>query len=198
MVRHASLALLLAACAADPPRPPLAETGRPIETLGAPSLLSLADALDLAPPQPRVLRLLHGPDSCRPKNGVNPYVHLPPGRPRAGEPLAIDFVTRCGNLPPPPSAECWLIWSTRPIDRPIDFSPYGMSGCWLLVQPDNVLLVPPPRPGAMVCREGGVVRFRWASPVLGTRLWMQLLVSAPGENVAGFLSSPAVEVWVGS
>lgn len=213
MLPHRYLVVLLGvACAAPPPAPSLpaplvAARSVSLASLDAPSLLVLADALDVAPSVSSVARMLPQRSACNPRGGVNPYVHLPATLPRSSEPLRITWSTRCAftlaqppKPPGPPAAECWLVWSTRRSDGPIDFTPYGMPGCLLLVRPDNVLLVPTVRPAGncTVWREGGLVHFEWTRPSLGAQWFAQLLVAAPGETPAGFLASPAIEVVVGN
>jgi len=104
-------------------------------------------------------------------------------------------------LDPQPDVDCWLIISATAQAQPIDFTPYGMPGCWLHVSLDDLVYVPVgySKPG-MIERIGGRIMLTWTPPMsfLGRSVWMQMLVSFPGLNQAGFLSSHAIEVRVGS
>lgn len=200
--------LLLCACAGRPVEPagtsvlpaPLAAapTRDLAQDLAAPSLRGLLANLDVLPTTTGLVRMLHGPTACAPKGGVNPYVVLPDRMPRVGERLELRFVTRHGGNAP--STNCWLISSFRPMPAPIDWTQFGLRGCWQLVNAEGVLLVPTAAtPGGVVWRDRGDVWFGWTPPVgaTGTRLWLQLLVASPADK-GGFLLSPAVEITVGS
>lgn len=192
--------MLLAACTAAPELPELLPqpTARSLDQLvAAPSLRSLAAGLDVAPRTSGLARVVHGKTACKPRSGVNPLPVLPRKPPRVGELLAVTWSTRTGGAPP--SAPCWLIASFVGEQRPIDFSAFGMPGCWLLVNPDQVLAVPTAA-GGMVVRDGGHVLLRWIPPqsAAGMHFYLQLLVAAPGENTAGWLVAPAVEIIIGS
>ena len=168
--------------------------------LATPSLLGVVAALGLAQPMVGTVRLVTGESSCQCAGGTLPYPVLPREIPRAGREVQITWATRACPIPDPPAAPCWLVASFNP-PHPVPFGAYGTPGCWLLTEPDQLVAVPTTRAPAGLCwREGGHVFFRWtpgASDV-GTRLVMQLVVAAPGENRAGWLISPAVELIVGS
>jgi hypothetical protein len=106
------------------------------------------------------------------------------------------------GLPDPTAAQRGLLdRRVLPSHPPRPFAPFGTPGCWLLVELDSVVAVQTTRdPGGIVWRDGGHVLFRWTpTPAdVGTELRMQLVVAAPGENEAGWLISPAVEIVVGS
>lgn len=168
--------------------------------LTAPTLRGLLSAIDAAPATTGAVRLLTGPTSCRPAGGVLPYPVLPRQIPRVGQEVAITWTTRACTIPPPPPDPCWIVASFRPA-APVDFGPFGSPGCWLLVQPDQLVAVPATRPaGGMLWRDGGTVFFRWtpAPRDAGTSLLLQMIVLAPGETRSGWMVSPAVEVIVGS
>lgn len=195
------LLLLLGACSAAPPELPAPLRSVPVrefqQMVEAPSFRALGAALDLVPPTSGLIRVVHGKTACRPTHGVNPLPVLPKEAPRVGRLLAVTWSTRTGGNPPAES--CWLLTSFRPLNRPIDFSPYGMPGCWLLVNPDQIIAVPT-TPGGLIVRDGGHVLLRWmpAASAAGIHFWLQLLVAAPGETPSGWLVAPAVEVLVGS
>lgn len=201
-MRYLSLALL-AACSSAPTLPaPLlgAADGIRMGDLESPGPRGVLSALGVLAPSTGLVRMLHGNTACQSEGGVNPYVSLPRNIPTAGEQFTILFVTRHGH-PAPPDAPAWLVMSHEPFDKPIPFGPYGMPGCQLLVRADNVqFLLPGSWHKDLIYREGGQIRFTWTPPawVAGTSLFLQLLVSAPGQNKAGMLASPAVEIVVGS
>ena len=198
--------LLLAACAAAPlavPEPPeIIRSGLGsslLDDLDAPSAMGLLDSIGVLAPTAGLVRILHGNTACQPKGGVNPYVHLPSRMPCAGEEFTVLFVTRHGGNGP--DVPAWLMMAHRPIEAPVPFGPYGLPGCQLLVQPDaSILCVPGEWRSGLLSRNRGQIRFTWTPPAwtVGTSLFMQLLVSAPGDNKGGFLVSPGVEVIVGS
>lgn len=199
------LPLLLTACAWSLP-PSVVEATRPSVLLATPirdglkietAPVGLAAAV-LPVTVTGTIRFLLAPAACRPVHGVNPFPVLPREIPRVGREVAVTWATRACTLPPPPPAACWLVVSYRdPV--PVDFSPFGAPGCWLMAALDQVVAVPT-QTGSLVWRDGGYVLFRWTPPAwaAGTRMILQLLVSAPGENAAGWLVSPAVELIVGS
>ena len=180
------LLALLAACTtqASMRRQVLAEVAR------VDSLLPTVEAA--------LVRILEAPAACRSLGGVNPMPRMPDSLPRAGSPFQVVWATRAGGVPIPPSAECWMITTYGP-PRPVDFSHYGAPGCWLMVPLDQIVWVPT-NPGGLLWRDGGHIFFEWTPPewAIGTHLIMQLLVQSDGENRAGWLLSPAVEIVVGA
>ena len=157
---------------------------------------SIDDLPLIVQPQPdSLIRIVYARTSCLPAGGVNPCVYLPSSLPRAGEHLGVTFSTRCGGNAP--EALCWMIQSFRPA-MPIDFSWFGTPGCWLLVNLENVITVP--TTPAVNMRIGGNVYHSWTPNVthVGAHYWLQLIVLAPGENFAGLLASPAVEIVIGA
>lgn len=196
--------LLLAACSTAPHLDPFPlATARPVtaESAFAPpvlgALMSMVDALPVAAPW---VRELHGPTACRTTDGVNPYVVPGLPGPVVGQPWECRFsTTACA---PYPASDAWLIVSTRPMPSPIDFTPYGMPGCWALVNPDMVVSVPASGSTGMVMRERGDGRilFRWtpAQGMQGQSMFFQLLVARPGQTPSGWVASHGIEVLVGS
>jgi hypothetical protein len=181
-----------------PPSGPAALLALPQRDLGealkAPSRRLSLILTDVVPPVAGLIRAVHGNTACRPVGEVNPYVHLPHYMPEAGRQLEVLFVTRHGGNAPTETA--WLLWSFEEIDAPIDFTPFGMPGCMLLVRAENITTIP----SQLLQQDGGLIRFSWLCPTwsAGTHFWMQLLVFAPGQTTSGYLSSHAVEVIVGS
>ena len=196
---------LLGGCSSPPqgnPPPPLAGVKqRTMEAVIGEPGVSLEAVISVVTPPRSLLHLVFGPTACKPIGGVNPYAFLPPDRfPAVGKELQIGFGTTA--CPPRPAWNAWLLVATRPIAAAVNFTPYGMSGCQLLVQPDNLVPVPASGATGLVRREAGSgeILLVWTPPALaaGMHVWLQLLVAAPGQNTAGFLFSPAVEVVVGS
>ena len=77
------------------------------------------------------------------------------------------------------------------MQEPIDFTPYGMPGCWALVNPDMVVSVPASGSTGMVMRERGDGRilFRWTpdAGMQGQSMFLQLLVARPGQTPSGWV-----------
>lgn len=136
-----------------------------------------------------------------------PYV-IPANRPpRVGEEWECLFVTCVSSMPPEPDWFAWLVVSTREPDPllPIDLGSIGLHGCKLLVNLDSIISVPPgfeAPSGSLLTRVPGrgEIHLRWtpAPGMAGHKLWMQLLVHAPGYSPGGFLLSYAVELAIGS
>lgn len=149
------------------------------------------------------VRMLHGRTACA---GVSPlpYIVVPSNQPapRVGRQWTCDFVTSACSLPPEPDWLAWIMLSLRAPDGvPLDLTPYGNRGCWLLVNPDQLVAVPPgfeAPSGSMLSRAPGkgAVTFRWTPELgmAGQMVWMQFVVLSP----RGFLSSYAIELTVGS
>ena len=170
-VKTPLLLLFLAACAAAPS-----------------TIERVAQATVDAPlPEPAIAREVYAPTACQARGGVNPMVFLPRAkRPIVGREFSVVFASR--GVAPRPNDLCVLVQSLRPA-VPIDFSPYGFPGCWLLVNLDTTLVLP---------TEGGLATWRWTPTIPGVHLWLQLLVFAPGENAGGIIASPAVEIITGA
>lgn len=200
----AGLALAWMGCSARAPLTPLpgplgtvpvAEMGDALEPATAGVLLA---AMDLAPEALPLARVHHGATACRGHRGVNPLAIPDPRGPRVGAEWTCLFVTSACPVPAEPAWPCWIVTSARALPSPIDFSAYGMPGCWLLVQPDQIVAVPPQASSGMLRRAAGSgqVRLHWtpAPGSAGATHWFQFVTLSP----SGFLSSAAVEVVVGS
>lgn len=158
----------------------------------------LLAALDVTPTTLPLARVHHGATACRGHRGVNPLAIPDPRGPRAGAEWTCLFVTSACPVPAEPAWPCWIVTSARPLPAPVDFSAYGMPGCWLLVQPDQIVAVPPQASTGMLRRERGSGRvwLHWtpAAGSVGRTHWFQLVTMSP----SGWLSSGAVEATVGS
>lgn len=202
-----------AACVAlraAPPRMPTGVTPTPLPALEARLGLSWAAAGDAASAfldgpglGLPLVKEIYGPSSCRPLGGVNPGLKWVSGKPRPGTQVFLSGFSRHGR-PEPPAATSWFILSVDTPFQPIDWTPFGTPGCELLVSPQHILWVPEslPDPGQdfQIYRQGGFSILRWTPRWwnAGQTLRVQLLVLAPGENQAGFLSSNGIEIYVGS
>lgn len=194
--------LLLLACRG--PRPtilpsPLAEArSSTVEDALEPPLSTRAVALlDTRPVGAGRVRELFGKTACGGHKGVNPYIVAQP-RPTVGSEWRCLFTTSACPNPPPEDWPSWLIVSYRPPqeDLPIDFSNYGMKGCWLLINPDEVVPIPAkPSADSFFERDGGRIWLRWQLPdsTAGLRVWFQFVTLSP----SGLLSSHAIEVFIG-
>ena len=196
-------ALLFVACnsptpaAPASPFPPSIEPSRAEDVLG-PSLLHAAAAMlgtDATPDIRGVVRLLYGPTGCAAvSDGQGIGIRVAPYEPRASRIIAIDWTTTACTQPAPPTRTVSLIVSLRP---PSAIYQIGSGGCWLLVNPDYVLV---PTPTGILTQQGGWLNLRWTPTPdwAGRSVWAQCLVAAPGEAVQGHMLSPAVEIQVGS
>jgi len=118
-----------------------------------------------------------------------------------GSPPVVGFDWVCtfatSSCPPYPDWDCWILLSHQPLENgPIDFTPYGMPGCWLHVSLDQMVPVPVgAAPTGTLTRQGGQITMHYTPPPImaGRMFWMQLLVR--GET--GFVSSSAIEILVG-
>jgi hypothetical protein len=145
-------------------------------------------------------RTFGGPTSCMPLHGVNPFLATSQPGPVANEPFTMVFWTRALVVPEDTSM-CWIVIGHQPF-TPTDFSSWGMPGCWLLVSPDSFVQCPVGINDGFITRtpsHPGRVALRWTPTTadVGRKVWMQFLVSAPGENMFGLLASHAVELQVG-
>lgn len=195
----------IAGCTATgPARPPLpgpisAGRNAPFQVDGV-SVTGALRALRVAPKVVGVVRALHQPTSCLPRGGINPYVWPMREQPRVGWPVTVLFTSLA--LRPYPNQPMWIIWSLRPpgSDLPLAMEAFGMPGCMLAVNPDNVTEVAAGDEGIFSRGDEGAVLFNWTPPAwaAGTRLWAQLLVYAPGETPHGYLLSHGIEILIGS
>ncbi len=204
--RHPALILaLLAACSASPAPAPAPISGaravRAEDALSPPVVAYAAALLEDGGRRYGVIREVLTKTCCRPRSGVNPLVVLPKGEPVVGAPVKILWTTRA--CAPYPADMAWLVVSHAAPRQQVDFSGFGMPGCWLAVNPDEIVAIPGNVTTlGMVRREAGrgEILLDWTPPsaMAGRSVWMQLLVAAPGENAAGFLSSTAIEIILGS
>lgn len=186
-------ALLLAACSA----PAVPEMLQP-----PPSRLVLS-AVGAGATEP-ACRILYGRTSCQ-WSGPNPVV-VPRALPRVGDELVVRW--QLSVVPPAPALitpdgvtvwpEVVLLASTRPLAAPL---PAGGAapGCWLLVEPD-ILIVPQIESWLAYDRAAGAVTMRWV-PVAGQEgqdLYCQLVVMIPTANPLGMISSAGLHLRVGS
>ncbi|HEX5053480.1 MAG TPA: hypothetical protein VFZ65_17005 [Planctomycetota bacterium] len=144
------------------------------------------------------IRIVHGPTSCQPQHGVNPGIRPQWQEPRVGREIRIVWTTRACTMPPPPEDLALLIVSLSALPTAM---PLAASGCSLLITPEYVML-PSFSPNAVLQREPGrgIISLNWTPDAgwVGRSLWSQLVVFAPGENSAGYLMSPALELYIGS
>jgi hypothetical protein len=209
----AAVALIVGCSAAPkPPEQPLRARSEPTieEALGpTPVQDAIAMALARIDPNgdvvfPAAVRRLHGKSACI--SGIPlPYLIPQVQPPRAGVEWRCLLVTTACPTPPEPDWPMWLILSTRPPDPslPAELSPLGLRGCWLHVNLDMLVSIPPgPIESPMLLREPGrgAATLRWTPghSMVGQRLWMQLMVAAPRRSPGGFLTSYALELTVGS
>lgn len=145
------------------------------------------------------VRSFPGPTSCYPANGINPFmVSYQPG-PAVGQEYTIVCWTRALPIADDTSM-VWMIVGHEPF-TPVDFTSFGMPGCWLLVKPDDFIHMPVGATGVVTrpASTPGRMTLRWTPTIdtYGQKLWLQLLVEAPGENDAGLLASWAYELFIG-
>lgn len=141
------------------------------------------------------------------------YLWVPYGsRVTPGQPVKIVLVDQR-----PPGTEpqaMWLILATSMLPEPVDFTSYGMPGCWLHIPLESVNLLLPGAEYGLFKRfdntwknaagqtvgNCSVVEFTWTPSAdhLGRALYAQGLLLAPGANRAGLIGTPAVELTVGT
>jgi hypothetical protein len=139
------------------------------------------------------VREIHGRTACQSSIPL-PCIVFQDDPPRVGVDWACTFAT--SSCAPFPDWDCWLLVSHQPGES-IDFTPYGMPGCWLHVSLDQLISVPIGYGGSpMLTRHGGQIVMHYTPPPImaGRTFWMQLLTRAP----TGFVSSHAIEVLVGN
>lgn len=145
--------------------------------------------------------------------GYMQYLWVPYGsKVTPGQPVKIVLADQR-----PPGTEpqaMWMILATSMLPEPVDFTSYGMPGCFLHIPLESVnLVMPGAKYGAFerfddvwrnsagqVVGNCSVVEFTWTpSPAhMGMALYAQGLLLAPGANRAGLLGTPAVELMVGT
>lgn len=118
--------------------------------------------------------------------------------PTAGAPTRVQWTTTPSA--PYPQAPAVLLMSLGDV-TPIPLGAAGLPGCALHVDtnPRNLFAF---TPGTVpwLTQDGGRVWLHWTPPAsfAGVELNMQLVVYSPGANDAGWLTSPGLELWVGS
>lgn len=205
------LGLLLLGCGSQPRHASLPEPLQHVDVVQLEDVLQAPPATHLLAlaglDEPGIIgtvRALHGPTACSSLSPL-PLIVLPvwQGAPQVGRLWTCEFVSSACPVPPEPDWLAWIVVSTREPDEhvPLDFTRFGAPGCWLLINPDQLVSVPPgfeSSPGSMLTRAlgRGAVTFRWTPEpgMAGQRVWMQFLVASP----RGFLSSHAIELTVGS
>jgi len=136
--------------------------------------------------------------TCRPRSGVNPWIHLQDQRPRVGGTIHCHIWS--SFVGPPQPTVFLVVLSTRLLpDNGLDLTTYGAPGCRLLVPLDaTFVVVPGGQTGPFRSLYDGRIDFEM--PILpshaGRRLYLQAGVLMPGENAAGLLTTPAVEWWI--
>lgn len=202
MSRFCAIFLFAAAACGAPSAPPRATDPPALHALDRALPVQLVGE-DFGRPEVAVVRVVSGRTACRSRTGSNPII-VPEGAPRVGAEWRCRFLTsyvgdREHERPP---WDVWIVFSGRQA-RPIDFSAFGMPGCWLLVEPENIVAVP--RTGIespMLWRVPGTgeTLLRWTPPAGSQgQVWRwQMIVAAPGETPSGFLASAAIEVVIGS
>lgn len=212
-----AMLLLVTGCSSvqDPPAVPVpgpvvaADDAR-LEALLEPPLVPWALAmLDVPHRRPQVgqVRRLHGKTHC--KAGIPlPYLLPDPRPPVVGQDWQCTLVSSVSSLPAEPDWFMWLVVSTQPPapGLPAELSPIGLPGCVLHQNPELLLSIPPGahrQSGAfLVWREAergrAFLRWRPQPGMAGRKLWLQLLVHAPGRSPGGFLTSYGLELAVSS
>lgn len=183
---------LLAACAAEASR---VETDSSASDPQAKSFYKLPPIVNIG----RV-RQVFAPSACQSKTGV-PHLRWLSGRAEMGGEVVIHGVTRLHADPPPEL--CALVCSFDS-SEPLDGTPYGAPGCWLLVKPDFIISPafgqpPSDQKRFTVWGSKGNIYCSWKPNAsdIGLTLRMQMLTLSPGANKLGLLASNAVEIIVG-
>lgn len=192
------LALLLSACQQPDPLAKIAKMQpRTAEEVLAPLLIDRAMSAMVAGPEiAGVMRFIDQPTPCNMDGGVSTYVWPEWKEPRAGEPLRIQWVTRAAR--PLPDELVSLLISTRKRTAPLDCSPWGHFGCWLVVEPD--IIIAPTEQGLLSRAPGdGRIQLAWTPEPAwaGTTFYVQMVV-ATNETRSGLAVSPGLEVLIGS
>ena len=196
------LLILLASCSSAPmvPLPPQATAEQALNERSADRALSDTIESAFAPASFGVVRVIEAKTACQSVTGINPMVWLPKYEPKVGQPLRILWTTRA--MAPFPADMAWMIVSHRNnAPAPVDFTPYGMPGCWLMVDLDISIALSTGTTGIFNRPAGsGRINMEWVPPthLAGQTVRMQMLVVAPGENRANLLSSPAIEIIFGT
>lgn len=198
--RLVALALVLLSCSAPAP------SGLPVpvpivsadEALQLPMANQLLASMLDVPTGHGVARVLHGKTACRARNGTNPMVWPGTAEPRVGRPVRVQWTTRACD--PLTEEMAWVIVSYRKA-VPIDFSPFNMPGCQWTVNADSAVAVMPGVQGLFRRAPGsGTIELEFVPPanMVGQSMFLMLLVAAHGENEAGWLVSPGLELIFGA
>jgi hypothetical protein len=164
---------------------------------------AISSAMTVLAPNEGKIWATYGTSVCHPTGGVNPYIFIPlnPTHPRVGDEVKLLFATRA--LRPFPVEDMYLVWSNKLLDQSIDFTPFGMPGCQMLIDPQLIVRIPADQEmSGMVTHVAGTgeALLKWTAPAwsAGMRLYVQMLTLSPGETPAGYISSHCVEVLIGS
>lgn len=190
------------------PGPVVAADDARLEAMLEPPLVPWALAmLDVAPAQVGSVRRLHGKTHCKASIPL-PYLLPDPRAPVVGRDWHCTIVSSVSPKPPEPDWFMWLIVSTQPpaTGLPAELAPIGLPDCVLHVNPEVLVSIPPGahrQSGAfLVWREPergrAFLRWRPLPGMAGRKLWLQLLVHAPGSAPGGFLTSYGLELTVSS
>jgi hypothetical protein len=164
---------------------------------------AIASIATLVAPNVGRIWAIYGKSVCHPVGGVNPYIWIPndPTHPIVGDEVKLLFTTRA--LRPFPVEDMYLVWSNKLLDDSIDFTPFGMPGCQMLIDPQLIVRIPADQDmSGMVTHAAGTgeALLKWTAPPwsAGMRLYVQMLTLSPGETPAGYIGSHCVEVLIGS
>lgn len=162
-------------------------------------LLPSLSATD-GPVIPPHYRTIYGQTSCVPASGINAFLATSQPGPVFGQEFTVVFWTSAMPIQHD-DRMCWIVVGFEP-QEPQSLAALGMPGCWMLVKPDAIFALPSGISDGVLTRNPtspGRMTFRWTfqEADYGKRIWMQLLVHAPGENAYGFLVSQAIEFTVG-
>lgn len=175
-----------------------------IESVLTPTIANaVASVATLIAPNEGRIWAIYGKSVCHPIGGVNPYIWIPgdPTHPHVGDEVKLLFTTRA--LRPFPVEDMYLVWSNKLLDDSIDFTPFGMPGCQMLIDPQLIVRIPADQDMSGMVTHGagtGEALLRWTAPPwsAGMRLYVQMLTLSPGETPAGYIGSHCVEVLIGS
>lgn len=196
--RHTLLLLTLLCACQSTPSDPLLTLPKPTtaERVMQPTLTQKALSV-LAAPAPvirGVIRRLNPPTSCEMDGGVLPYVYPDWHEPRAGEVLRIQWVTRA--MRPYQGEPAVLLVSTQQA-TPINLTPFGHKGCWLMVSPDFQLA--PTQDGILTNPSPGLIELNWPLPDAFVGMtWRAQLVVFTGATRSGWAVDCGVEFVIGS
>lgn len=179
-------------------------------SVASPDAIVLAANGDSSSSFPSGLRPIGSP--CAGKSGVAPYIYrLPKQYPRIGStfvmPLQFYGLKPEGGV----SRNAWLLYSTSQTGNvfgmllPVDLGMIGMPGCVLQVPLEHIIYLPVSgREGPIGFRQPGadtghlMLHIPNNPGLIGQTWYVQLVVSAPGENMAGYLLSQAWSLSLGS